>query len=292
MIAFASNVALASDKEEAIKLWKSADDAIQIAMDTGKKSDLDLPSYDEKFGFGGNTLVCYDVTGKQISKEECDSARSFVLSLNGRKIESIKELWQKDKCRTSLDTSGFCKQDYQNLKKSNQQLKHLLDENKEVALKLIPTSFQNYQSRVSENLTQLATIERQLENPQEVRKMVKGKLQSKECKIYHVTADICRKSHVEAAANNGLAMEDEATKQSGMVNRYSRYKLGQMKAMHGTSDLPKLKNQYRQLVGSDWTPKTCEASPEVKRKLATGEMTDESEEIEACGCAGLDCQEI
>lgn len=297
-VIFSAQSAFATDKEEAMRRWKSADETIIKAFELNKnrdprlvknKDELTLPTYAEKFGWGGNTYVCYDVNGNEISKDECDDALKFVSSLNGRMVESIKARWEKDKCRTRLD-EGFCKSDYQGLKGTNAQLNKFLEENRVIALKTVPTSFQKYKSLVEENLAQLEPIEQKLSNPQDMVKIVKQKLNSRECKVFHVTADICRKAYIEASADKGLAVEDEATKQSGATNLYSRYKLGQMKALHGTANLPQLKKQYRELIGSEWTPKACEADPD--RKTASSVTSDENEELEACGCSGLDCQDI
>lgn len=104
---------------------------------------------------------------------------------------------------------------------------------------------------------------------------IKVKTQSKKCQIYRLETSICQKSYAEGAADSAMALEKEATKQSGVVNYYGRYQIGKMKAMHGTSKLPPLKAKYKKLTGRDWTPKTCEPSANTD---------DFSEEVKVCGC--------
>lgn len=103
---------------------------------------------------------------------------------------------------------------------------------------------------------------------------IKTKLKSKECQIYRVEKDICQKSYVEAAADTAMELEKEATKQSGIVNKSGRYKAGEMKAMHGTSKIGKLKTTYKKLAGKDWSSKSCES----------GKEDDGTDETKACGC--------
>lgn len=291
VVTLSSSLALASDKDESVKKWKSVDALISDSIGKNKKEELQLPSYDEKFGFGGNSYVCYDLNGDEFSKESCDTAKTFAMTIHKRKLESVKTRWKNDKCSTQLD-DGFCLNDYKKLKKLNLQTQDLLNESKDIAAKTIPNTFGKYQALVDENLKELSSIEIALSNPEEKKKQIKQKLASKECKVFQVTADICRKSYIEAAADKGLSVEDQATKHSGVTNLYSRYKLGQMKAIHGTGNLQELKKQYKSLVGSDWSPKMCESSSESSRKYASGELSIEDEEVEVCGCSGLDCQDI
>lgn len=106
---------------------------------------------------------------------------------------------------------------------------------------------------------------------------IKVKTQSKKCQIYRLEVSICQKNYIEGAANSVMAVEKEATKQSGVVNYYKRYQIGKMKAIGGTSKLTPLKAKYKQLTGRDWTPKTCEPSNSAN-------TDDVSEEVKACGC--------
>lgn len=109
---------------------------------------------------------------------------------------------------------------------------------------------------------------------------IKLKTQSKKCQVYRLETSICQKSYVEGAANSAMAIEKEATKQSGVVNSYGRYQIGKMKTLHGTNKLSPLKAKYRQLTGKDWTPKTCESSPSEESANTDGS----TEELRACGC--------
>lgn len=173
-------------------------------------------------------------------------------------------------------------------KTKNQSTRIFRDGIYALASKTIPQFSEIYKARIASNLKAIDAVISHLANPEEKRKVAAAKMNSKECKIYRLTAETCRKAYVESAANAGLKMEDEATKQSGAVNLYSRYKLGQMKAMHGTANLSELKKQYKLLVGNEWTPKMCEPS----RKQASEDDIEENDALAVCGCTGSDCANL
>jgi|GEM_PF-6100145 len=236
---------------------------------------------------------CVDIEGSDISKEKCDQLREFVLGPG--KTSSLEQDAKNDDCLNAIQHNQLleCRMRYNEKSKSLvQDQQKRIELISDVTSKTVPRFAEMLKARVASNLKTIDSVITHLADPSEKKKAIVAKKNSKACKVYHVTADICRKAYVEAAANKGLSVEKEATKQSGAVNLYSRYKLGQMKALHGTANLPQLKKQYRELVGSEWTPKTCEASPETKRQAVSGEISDESEEIEACGCHGLECSDI
>lgn len=270
-----------ASNDELKQQWHSLDTALVDYHFNNKRvrlPDIRMPS------------TCVDNEGSDISQEKCDQLREFVMGPG--KTSSAEQELKNDDCINAVQHNQLleCRMRYDEKSKSSvQEQQKRVDAISELAIRTIPRFTEMLKARVASNLKTIDAVVKHLADPSEKKKAIVAKKNSKACKVYHVTADICRKAYVEAAANKGLKVEDEATKQSGAVNVYSRYKLGQMKALHGTTNLPQLKKQYRELLGTEWTPKTCEASPEVKRKAASGEINDESEEIEACGCHGLDC---
>lgn len=292
MILLASQIGFASEKDDAKDKWQKLDTAMveyHFQKKMERTSDLVFPEFSSYSMLSGTTVYCLDNEGSEISTEKCEELKEFVRGPGN--IRSVENDLKADGCLNAIHHNELssCKMHYSEKSKSSsleQQKK--LDSIYSLAVKTIPKFTEMYKIRIASNFKALDAVLIHLANPEEKRKLAAAKKNSKECKIYRLKAETCRKAYIESAANAGLKMEEEATKQSGAVNLYSRYKLGQMKAMHGTANLSELKKQYKLLVGDEWTPKACEPS----RKQASEEANEENEAITVCGCTGSDCADL
>lgn len=139
-----------------------------------------------------------------------------------------------------------------------------------------------------ENLSQFLSELRKKVDAQEKgldKKAGTQKESSKECQIYRLTVDLCRMTSIEDSTKVTTEHENEVTKNSGIINKYNRYKIGQMNAFHRTKDIPTFKSKYKSLVGKEWSQSSCEVSEEQERAAAKGDYDPIHEEVENCGCS-------
>lgn len=192
---------------------------------------------------------CYGINGKELSAEKCDSIFSDVTDLLSLK-------------------SSKSKQDYLSLKSKIESASDVTKEN------------------LSPFLSELTKkVDLKLANFESKEKRSDQTEVSKECQIYRMTVDLCRMTSIDESAKAATEHETDVTKESGIVNKYSRYKIGQMKVLHGTKDIPAFRTKYKSLTGKDWSQSACEISEEQEKAAARGTFDPTQEEIDKCGCS-------
>lgn len=261
----------ANAKENYEDYWKTINQDAIFQYCAGCSSGIKFIQKEE-CGFASCENVCYDRSGNNIGDERCNK----IWNWSDKDAKNIQRLESDLGSEILTSCGGVTKKCLKEHEKALIKMKNVkvsfgavgddIKLNmKEFYAHVVSKLDKDIQSKVDE----IANI-----NGTGANQKILSKMKSKECQVYHLTSDICQKSYVESTADAAMGLEKEATKQSGIINKYGRYKIGQMKAMHGTNQITQLKSKFKRLNGKDWTPKSCDSSGE----------SDGSEEITACGC--------
>lgn len=272
LIAFISRPGHAIEPGQAGKEWEKLNKEL---IDKGKARPFAINAVRD------GSEICYDKSGKDIGEKSCDLIESFI-----KLISSSNPTWgcdddySKEECIKVHEDALIALE--QKLEKVN-SADGIIKENLDQYLKVAP-------NQIKKSLADVKLSLAGMKDPKGAKNRALTKIRSKECKIARLELGICQKSYVKAATDSAMDLEKEATKQSGVVNQYGRYKIGQMKAMHGTGQLGSLKAQYQKLKGSAWNPKSCEGNAEeVQCNSGSGgprttPCSVYSNEFLACGC--------
>ncbi|MGK5083126.1 hypothetical protein WDW37_07450 [Bdellovibrionota bacterium FG-1] len=116
-------------------------------------------------------------------------------------------------------------------------------------------------------------------------RQAKVKQKSKECKSFRLVISLCQASTNIEHADAAKKMEDDVTKESGVVNKYARYKIGQQKVMSSQGYQSNLQ-QYKKLSGKAFDRKQCDEN-EPKTGTVDPAGNPVHEEVMLCGCEEL-----
>jgi hypothetical protein len=250
-----TTAAFGLDKEEAKAAWDNINkELIEKKIKTRQPITMSniVSQVRREEGTFSVKVVCYTRQGEAINADRCEKIWDF-----------INEVHPRD------DSESRLKKYSKQLDDANEDIKGSLGPYLAEAKKYIESTLQ----KSADNSSKL----------QNIKAAIASKMQSKECKTYKLSVDICQKAYVDNAGTQAVNTENEITKETGMVNRYSRYKIGQLKQLHGTGRIPVLKADYKRLTGKDWQQSSC--GFDEPQKLIKNSFGDEvTEEAFYCGC--------